>query len=189
MKCLVYHGAMQTTNPWTKNLHGYTVKSVTNWMKWTSEFYSVCYGFSDKDSQSFTSETFRKVSLTKMACRFLFIYMEGFIFFPRFFCTFCFGIISDFFFFSFLYSLFFYTISFLKRWLWKRLKFPRLYDLNWNFLYVNILNCDCKTAIKQTKQTNKGGAKFDIARIGVHPFYDYRKITNWHNNLRDIANS
>jgi len=111
MKCLVYHGAMQTTNPWTKNLHGYTVKSVTNWMKWTSEFYSVCYGFSDKDSQSFTSETFRKVSLTKMACRFLFIYMEGFNFFSLgFFCTFCFCIISDFFLFVSLLSFLLYYL-------------------------------------------------------------------------------
>jgi len=151
MKCLVYHGAMQTTNPWTKNLHGYTDKSVTDWTRWTSEFYSVCYGFSDKDSQSFTSETFRKVSLTKMACIFLFIYMEGLFFSLVFFVLFVLALFRIFFF-SFLYSLFFYTISFLKRWLWKRLKFPRLYDLNWNFLYVNILNCDCKTAIKQTNK-------------------------------------
>ena len=110
MKCLVYHRVMQMTNPWTKNLHGYTGKSVTDWMRWTSEFFSVCYGFSDKDSQSFTSKTFRMVSLIKMACRFLFIYMEGFIFSPRFSVLFVMGFFGIFpfrfsTFFSFILSL------------------------------------------------------------------------------------
>ena len=88
------------------------------------------------------------------------------IFFPRF-LYFLFWNYFGFFFFSFLYFLFFYTISFLKRWLWKRLKFPRLYDLNWNFLYVNILNCDCKTAIKQTNKQRSLHAKKKISYVAI----------------------
>jgi len=41
----------------TKRLNKNDTTDVTNWMRWTSEFYPVCYGFSDKDSQSFTSES------------------------------------------------------------------------------------------------------------------------------------